>query len=131
MMRRWTFTDADAVLPAWTFPVNPSRHDPPEVGETISAEPMAVDGSNRDLPQPTPPSSWTWEGLLYTLADLDTMEAWLNHGRPINLTDHQGQHFTIQLVSVEATRNGSRHFPQRHKYTANALMLSRTITRDA
>lgn len=128
-MRRWKFHDPEGEMGDWTFPVNPSRHDPPEPGETVNPEPVSVDGSNRDLPQPTPPSSWSWDGLFYTLAELDIMHDWLEHGRPIQLTDHLGQHFTIQLSGVEATRNGSRNFPERHKYTASALMLTRTITR--
>ena len=131
MLLRWVFHDEDAPeagsLSDWTFPVNPATMQAPEIIEAVSAEPMNVDGTNRDTVQPQAPSQWTWDGVLYSLADLGTLEAWMNHGRPIHVTDHFNRTWRVQLVDINALRNGSRNFPERHKYTASALMMGRVL----
>lgn len=129
---RWKFHEevlpgiADpGLLPDWTFPINPASMDAPEMTEEISAEPQNVDGHNRDLQRPTQPMSWSWEGVLYTLADLDMLERYLDRGHVTHVTDHFDRTWRVQLEDVNATRNGSWNYPERHRYTVQALMLGR------
>lgn len=119
----WTFHDPDGTLPDWTFPVNPNAMDAPEIGHDIVISPWNIDGSSAPRETPTSPSQWSFGGVLYTLDHHDTLEAWLENGRPIVLTDHYGRAWKIQLVSVDTQRGGTRRHPQRHTYTAQALML--------
>ena len=132
---RWTFheetlpgisvTDA---LADWTIPVNPARMSAPEMIENISAEPRNVDSGNRDTESPRVPVQWTFEGVLYTLAELDTLEAWLDRGHVIHLTDHFGRTWRVLLEDVNAVRNGSHIYPERHRYTATCQMLGEVTT---
>lgn len=131
---RWTFheevpTDVSTtgVLADWTFPVNPSSMSAPELLESVSAEPRNVDGSNRDIEQPAETMQWTFEGTLYTLAEVAMMEKWLDRGHVIHVTDHFARTWRIQLEDVNAVRNGSWNYPERHRYTATALMLGEVV----
>lgn len=132
---RWKFHEevidgivSSGVLPDWTFPVNPGSMTAPELVENVTAEPRNVDGQNRDHQGPPEAKQWSFEGTLYTLDEVDTMERWLDRGHVIHLTDHFNRTWRIQLEDVEAVRNGSWNYPERHRYTANALMLGRVTT---
>lgn len=124
-MQRWTFVDEDGDLPDWTFDMNPSRVDSEDVEELVEAAPRAPDGSIADRAAQPPPMDWTWDAVIYTLAELDTLEAWLDNGRPILLTDHRGRAYRIQLQTVDLTRAGTRLHPEKHKATVRVLMLGR------
>lgn len=129
MIVRWKFHDEDAPavgsLADWTFPINPNKMASPELLENISAEPVSFDGTNRDTIQPIAPGTWSFDGVFHNLDSVDMLEQWLNHGRPIRLTDHFARSWRIQLVDVNLTRAGTHAHPERHKYSVSALMLGR------
>lgn len=123
MIRRWVFSDPTHAVPDWTFPVNPNVMDAPALEDATEASPYGVDGLPRDVPGPQKAKDWTWQGVLYSLNHLNTFETWLHLGRTIYVTTHFGDRFAVQLKGFETERAGTRAHPERHKYTANALML--------
>ena len=130
-MIRWKLHDEDAPavgsLPDWVFPINPNKMDSPELLEEVSAEPVSFDGTNRDTVQPSTPGEWSFQGVLYTLEDVDMLVLWLDHGRAIHLTDHYDRTWRIQLQDIGLQRAGTRLRPHRHTYSVSALMLGRVI----
>jgi len=122
---RWQFEDPDGILPTWTFPINPATMDAPDLGDEVTINIFGLRGEVHDAPMPQRSLNWTFQGVLYTLADQEAMEGFLNNARPIKVHDHSERVFLAMLQSVDTTRAGTRRTPQRHKYTAHMLMLER------
>lgn len=123
MIARWKFHDPDGVLDDWTFPNNPSRRDPPELLENIQSTPADIHGDHYDHVQAPTPTTETWEGVLYAVSTLNTLDDWLGNARPIRVTDHLGMRYLVMFESLDTQRAGSKRHPNRHKYTAHVSVI--------
>lgn len=124
-MRRWSYHDPEGTLVDYTFATSPNQRDDPELEEPMDALPTGVDGAVAVLPTSPQPADWSFKGICFTLADLAQHEVWMDNARPIELTDHHGQTWRIQIRDIETARKGSRAFPEKQEVTVHCVMLGR------
>jgi hypothetical protein len=123
MITRWIFHDPDGVLDDWTFPNNPSRRDPPQLVENVQPTSADLHGHHYDSVAAPSPTTESWDGVFYTLVNLDVFQAWLDNARPVRVTDHFGLRYLLMIDSLDTQRAGSKRHPERHKYTAHVSVI--------
>lgn len=132
-MSQWYFTDPSNVDPVsglpekWVFPINPKKMGSPFIQHETTATPVsAIDGEARTWRKPLKPYGWKFSGSIRTKDHYDTLLAWFNKARRLQVTDHYNRTWDIQIMGVEMTPlHTSRTVAWRYAYTISTLMYGR------
>lgn len=110
---RWKFHDPRGRRPDYTVPINPNSMSSPLPSKSVEVV------GQRALQAPPAPTSWTFGGIIYTEEHYVALQEWVELGGRIQLSDHLGRTFSVQLLAFEPVPTRSRK-PWRYQYEIRA-----------
>lgn len=122
---RWTFTDTTTDEKV-VLPINPNEASPPSSARTFQWAWGSRQGLNRvrGISRPTPPTEWTFGGVIRTKEHYDLLLEWSKRDSIVHVTDHLERTFEIMIKGFEPTeRLPTGSTPWRATYTMTCLLL--------
>lgn len=123
MVVRWTFYDP-TIPETYTFDINPSEGGTPTRRKKIEYQNTAApDGKVLVFEGRDEPQEFTFTGTILTEAHYTTLVNWFSKRRQIKVTDDLGREHWIYIKSFDATRQRAVHYPWKHSFTIEAVVL--------
>lgn len=127
-MLRWVFHDPAARQADYTVPINPNTMTGPYPPRTLLQDGLPAgrgDGAMLVRAAPIKPFEWTFGGVIHDAAHLAAMRSWYALGGRLNVTDHLGRRWAINILALDAIRAGQTGFPNRFTYTMHVMNYGR------
>lgn len=123
-MAQWKLTDFSTGTPEdLIFEWNPNKFDPPGRSASITAELTTAPNGTTILFQGRDKlRRSTFEGAVGSQVFYEALDLWKDKGYPLQLTDDQGNIWTILIEEWKWVRVKRRN-PWRHDYTAQVVVL--------
>lgn len=118
---RWVFEDPET-LDEYTFEVNPSEGGSPNFEKKVTEIPTVV-GDPLIFEGARPLQKMQFQGVILTEEHYNAMVEWFNKAYPLIVTDDLGRSFRIYITTFSPTRQRAVHYPWKHSYTVNYILL--------
>lgn len=123
-MAQWTLTDNSTGIPeVLTFDWNPNKFDPPGRSSNITSDlTTAPNGQTIFFQGRDKMRTATFEGAVGDAVFYAELDEWKNKHYPLELTDDQGNTWTILIQEWKWTRVKRRN-PWRYDYSAQVVVI--------
>lgn len=120
---RWRFEDTTEG-DSYTFAINPNEGGSPNRAKSIQFQKTsASDGKTLVFEGLDEPKTSQFSGVILTQAYYDAMIDWFGRRHPIKVIDDLGREFIIYITKLDAKRQRAVHYPWKHQYTVDYIIL--------
>jgi len=120
---KWEFVDTES-MDSYTFEINPNEGGSKEYEKKMTyLSTSAVDGKTLVFEGQPEVKTISFSGTILTQAQYDKMIEWFNKKNPIEITDDLDRTTTIYITSFKPRRQRAIHFPYKHTYVVEAVVL--------
>lgn len=120
---KWVFTDLTDAS-EYTFDINPNEGGTPAYKKNINYQSTAApDGKTLIFEGRDQAGTATFSGVILYQEQYDALVLWFQKRHQIQVTDDLGRTFMIYVVSFEAKRQRAVHYPWKHSYTVEYVVV--------
>jgi hypothetical protein len=123
IVNRWRFSDP-LTLETYEFEINPKEGGSPQYKKHINYQnTSAPNGKTLVFEGRDEPQVMTFTGTILTQTQYDAMVTWFNKRHQIQITDDLQRTFTIYIMTFEPKRERAFHYPYKHSFVCNYIVL--------